>query len=280
VAGVTDTVLTRIVPQLAQVAGVVAIVLGGSRARDAGNAASDYDIGLYYGQQNPLDTDGLLIVAKQLVDDADAAAVTAVGGWGPRINGGGWLTIEGCKVDLIYRGIESVRAVISDCRAGRISMDYQPGHPHGFCSAIWMGEVALCRPLHDPQGSIAELRALTSPYSDKLRDALLGQFLWEVLFTLENGERAIARGDQTHIAGCAYRALGCVGQVLFALNRRYLINEKGALSAAAAFPCTVPGLLNRTAKVWAAIGRCEFAIALSVLRALYGELRTLVKTAA
>jgi hypothetical protein len=127
VAGVTDTVLTRIVPQLAQVSGVVAVVLGGSRARDAGNAASDYDIGLYYGQQKPLDTDGLLIVAKQLVDDADAAAVTAVGDWRPRIIGGGWLTIEGCKVDLIYRGIESVRAVISDCRAGRIAMDYSLG---------------------------------------------------------------------------------------------------------------------------------------------------------
>jgi hypothetical protein len=274
-----DTVLTRIVPRLAQVSGVVAIVLGGSRARDAANPASDYDIGLYYRQEKPLDTDRLLIVVKQLVDDADAAAVTAVGGWGPRIIGGGWLTIEGCKVDLIYRGIESVRVVISDCRAGRISMDYQPGHPHGFCSAIWMGEVALCRPLHDPQGSIAELKASTSPYPDNLRKALLREFLWEVLFSIENGERAIARGDQTHIAGCAYRALGCAVQVLFALNRRYLTNEKGALSEAAELPYTVAGLLNRAANVWAAIGRSEFAIALSALRALDGELRTLVKTA-
>ncbi len=279
-AGVTDPVLTRIVPELARVSGVVAIVLGGSRARDAAIAASDYDIGLYYRQEKLLDTDRLLIVVKQLVDDADAAAVTAVGGWGPRIIGGGWLTIEGCKVDLLYRGIESVRAVIANCRAGRISMDYQPGHPHGFCSAIWMGEVALCRPLHDPRGSIAELKASTSPYPDKLRQALLREFLWEVLFSIENGERAIARGDQTHIAGCAYRALSCAVQVLFALNRRYLINEKGALSEAAELPCTVAGLLNQTATVWAAIGRSEFAIALAALRALDGELRTLVKTAA
>jgi hypothetical protein len=170
--------------------------------------------------------------------------VTPVGGWGPRIIGGGWLTIGGCKVDLLYRDIDSVRAVISDCHAGRISMNYQPGHPHGFCSAIWMGEIALCRPLHDPRGLIAELKSSTSPYPDRLREALLKEFLCEVLFSIENGERAIARGDQTHVAGCAYRALSCAGQVLFALNRRYLINEKGALSEAAAFPCTVPGLLT------------------------------------
>jgi hypothetical protein len=109
------------------------------------------------------------------------------------------------------------------------------------------------RPLHNPQGLIAELKASTSPYPDMLREALLKEFLWEVKFSIENGEKAIARGDQTYVAGCAYRALSCVAQVLFALNRRYLINEKGALSEAADFPCTIPGLLNRTTSVWATI---------------------------
>jgi len=206
--------------------------------------------------------------------------VTPVGGWGPRIIGGGWLSIEGRKVDLLYRGVEPVSAVISECRAGRISIDYQPGHPHGFCSAIWMGEVALCQPLYDPQSVIAQLKATTSPYPDKLREALLKMFLWEVLFSIENAEIAIRRGERTHIAGCAYRALCCIGQVLFALNRRYLINEKGALAEAAGFPCTIRGLTDRTARVWAAIGKSEFPIALSDLRALDGELRALAETGA
>lgn len=158
-------------------------------------------------------------------------------------------------------------------------MDYQPGHPHGFCSVTWMGEVALCRPLHDPQGVIAQLKASTSPYPDKLRDALVETFLWEILFSIENGEIAIMRNEQTHIAGCAYRALCCIGQVLFAINRRYLINEKGALAEAAGFPHTIRGLSNRTSQVWMAIGRSEFATALSNLRALDGELRVLVGVA-
>jgi hypothetical protein len=275
-----DLLLTRIVPRLAAVPGVVGIVLGGSRARGTANAASDHDVGLYYGPDEPLDTGRLLDVARELADDPATVAVTPVGGWGPHIVGGGWLSIEGRKVDLLYRGAEPVGAIISACRAGRISMDYQPGHPHGFCSAIWMGEVALCQPLHDPQGVIARLRASTAPYPDKLREALLKTFLWEVLFSIENGEIAIARGEQTHIAGCAYRALCCIGQVLFALNRRYLINEKGALAEAAGFPCTIRGLSDRTASVWAAIGRSEFAIALSDLRALDGELRALAETVA
>jgi len=276
---VPDPLLTRIVPRLAEVPGIVGIALGGSRARGTANAASDYDIGLYYGPDEPLDTVRLLDVARELVDDPNTAAITPVGGWGPRIVGGGWLRIGGRKVDLLYRGVEPVRAAISACRAGQVSMDYQPGHPHGFCSAIWMGEVAICRPLHDPRGSIAELKAATVPYPDEMRAALLRMFLWEVLFAIENGEIAIARGDQTHIAGCIYRALCCIGQVLFALNRRYLINEKGALAEAAKFPHTIPLLSEQTDRIWAALGRSEFASALSDLRALDEELRALATAA-
>lgn len=274
-----DPILMRIVPRLAAVPGVVAVVLGGSRARGTDNPASDYDLGLFYGPETPLDTEALLGVARTIVDDPNAAAVTPVGGWGPRIVGGGWLSVDGRKVDLLYRGIEPVRDIIAQCRAGQVSMAYQPGHPHGFCSAIWMGEVALCRPLHDPQGSIAALKAETSPYPDTLRDALLKMFLWEVLFSIENGEIAVARGEQTHIAGCVYRALCCTAQVLFALNQRYLINEKGALAEAAGFPFTLPDLAARVVRVWAAVGRSEFGAALSDMRALDAELRSLSRTA-
>jgi hypothetical protein len=161
------------------------------------NEASDYDLGLYFGPSGSLDTKQLLNVVRDLVDDPALAAVTPVGGWGPRIVGGGWLSIEGQKVELLYRGIEPVSTVIADCRAGRISMDYQPGHPHGFSSAIWMGEIALCRSLYDPLGAIAELKAAASPYPKKLREALLKTFLWEVSFSIKNAGIAIPRGDRT-----------------------------------------------------------------------------------
>ena len=77
-------------------------LLSAARA-STGNASatSDYDIGLYYGLDESLDTDLLLAVARTLVDDPGAAAVTPVGAWGPRIVGGGWLTIGGWKVDLL-----------------------------------------------------------------------------------------------------------------------------------------------------------------------------------
>jgi hypothetical protein len=273
-----DPPLKRLTPLLADVPGVVAVVLGGSRARGTAGSASDYDIGLYYGPDAPLDTDRLLRVVKGLVDDPVAAAVTPVGAWGQWIVGGGWLSVGGRKVDLLYRSTDAVARVIQACRTGSITMDYQPGHPHGFCSAIWMGEVALCRPIHDPKSMIAGLKATTSPYPEPLREAIVHRFQWEVLFSIENGEIAVSRREQTHIAGCACRALCCIGQVLFACNGRYLINEKGALYEAASFPITIAGLLERVAGVWGMIGGGEFSEAFVELRALEQELAAVADT--
>lgn len=107
-----DLILGRLVPRLADVPGVAAIVLGGSRARATATACSDYDLGLYYGSGVPLDIDRLLEVVKGQVDDPEAAAVTRVGDWGPWIVGGGWLSIGARKVDLLYRSGEAVAQVI------------------------------------------------------------------------------------------------------------------------------------------------------------------------
>ena len=175
-------------------------------------------------------------------------------------------------MDLLYRPIESVETVIRDCREGRVSMDYQPGHPHGFCSAIWMGEVALCRPLTDPERALARLKAMTTPYPEALREALIRRFQWEILFSIENARTALPKGDETYIAGCAFRSLACAAQVLFAVNRRYLINEKGALAAAAQLPLTVDNLAERVKSVWQALGLRAFDAALTELRSIEREL--------
>ncbi|OKO85183.1 DNA polymerase subunit beta [Bradyrhizobium sp. AS23.2] len=262
----------------AEVPGVGAIVLGGSRARGNAHSASDYDIGLYFKAAIPLDTERLLAAAKEIADNPAATAVTPVGEWGPWIVGGAWLSVEGRKVDLLYRSADAVEAVMESCRAGIVTMDYQPGHPHGFCSAIWMGEIAYCQPLHDPQALIARLKSIAQPYPRPLRDALIRRFQWEVLFGIEIAELAITRGEQTHIAGCAYRSLACVAQVPFALNERYHINEKGALFEAAQLPLTIPHLDEQAKEVWRLIGDGAFAPACDVLREIDRQLKGLTQS--
>ncbi|MEK9278998.1 MULTISPECIES: nucleotidyltransferase domain-containing protein [unclassified Bradyrhizobium] len=273
-----DPLIERLTSTLGGVAGVEAIVLGGSRARGTSHENSDYDIGLYFSDNRKLDTDRLQQAARQLADDPEATTVTSVGEWGPWIVGGAWLTIEGQKVDLLYRNIDAVRRTMEACRAGQISMDYQPGHPHGFCSAIWMGEIACCQALRDERAVIAELKSIALPYPQPLRDALIQRFRWEILFSIENAELAALREDQVHVAGCAYRALACIAQVLFALNGEYLINEKAALQQAAEFPLTIPDLMEQTSAIWRRIGNHAFGTALLNLRTIDRQLKTLTQS--
>ena len=223
-----DLLLGRLVRALAGVPGIRVIVLGGSRARGEATAQSDYDIGLYYEGDYLIDI-GRLAKAAMLLPGAASSSVTAIGEWGPWINGGAWLTVEGKKVDLLYRDLGKVREVIEACQAGRIERVYQAGHPHAFVSAIYMGEVALCRVLWDPENVLAGLKRRCEPYPPALGEALIRSFFWEARFALENAAHGRGRDDPAYVAGCGFRAVACLCQTLFALNGVYLLNEKGAV---------------------------------------------------
>src|SRR5271169_4525557 len=116
------------------------------------------------------------------------------------------------------------------------------------------------------------LKAMTVPYPEKLSDALIRRFRWEASFSIGNAQSAAASGDQAYVAGCAFRSLACAAQVLYAINRRYLINEKSAVEAAAALPLTIDNLSELAGSMWRAIGNRAFAAALGELGSLEREL--------
>lgn len=120
-----DLLLGQLVRALDRVPGIRAIVLGGSRARAEATAQSDYDIGLYYEAENPIDI-GRLAEASMLLPGAASASITAIGEWRPWINGGTWLTVEGNRVDLLYRDLGKVRGAIEACQAGGSSASTSP----------------------------------------------------------------------------------------------------------------------------------------------------------
>jgi hypothetical protein len=263
-----EALLARLATTLSVVPGVRAVVLGGSRAQGTAKPDSDYDIGIYYDGDSPFPLESMQGAAAALGDPGSNPAVTPRGAWGEWIDGGGWLTIAGRKVDWLYRDLRRVRRVIGECRAGSVQVAYQPGHPHAFVSAILMGEVSLCRPLWDPGGAIRSLKRETQPYPGALRSALVQRFLWEAEFALDNAQKSADRHDVAHVAGCCFRSVACVVQVVFALNGRYLINEKGSVAAAKALPIRPDGMTARVEGAFRSIGAGDPREALEQLRGL------------
>ncbi|HEV3477068.1 MAG TPA: nucleotidyltransferase domain-containing protein [Rubrobacteraceae bacterium] len=226
----------QIAGRLGEIEGVVAVALGGSWARGEAHADSDVDLGIYYRPGNPPRITDLRLLAQELDDRHPPDAVTNFGEWGPWINGGGWLTIEGRRVDWLYRDLDLVELTIGECSAGRPSVYYQPGHPHGFHTHIYMGEIHYSRSLYDPVGELRALKNTTERYPPRLKEALIRRQLWEARFALETCRKSAARGDAFYVAGCLFRCAACMVQTLFALNERYLINEKGSVEVANSLP--------------------------------------------
>ena len=270
-----EALLRRLVVALSGVPGVEAIALGGSRARGMAIATSDYDIGLYYRADRPIDVAALGKVAAALDDRGAEASATPIGGWGPWIDGGGWLVVGGVHVDLLYRDLDRVGAAIDDAQAGKVERFYQPGHPHAFLPTIYMGEAACARLLHDPAGTLAALQRRTTPYPAALAVALRERFEWEADFALANARKSLDRGDVSYLAGCAFRAIACLCQTLFALNGVYLLNEKGAVAAVDGFALSPTDFAKRVASLFAELGSGNHAAGLDRLHELIADTRGL-----
>src|SRR5262245_42069531 len=104
-----DPVTPLVGAALVSVPGVAAVVLGGSRGRGTATADSDHDFGLYYEPEAPIDVAALKDALAPHIDHPRESTITPIGEWGPRINGGAWLSIDGHKVDLLYRDLSKVR---------------------------------------------------------------------------------------------------------------------------------------------------------------------------
>jgi hypothetical protein len=124
--------------RLASIPGVVAVTLGGSRATNTAVAGSDWDFGLYYrGRLDPAD-----IVALGW-----PGQVFAPGEWGRIVNGGAWLTIDGTRVDLIYRDLDEVSRWTAAAEAGEFEIQREVGYVAGIATYVLAGELALGRVL-------------------------------------------------------------------------------------------------------------------------------------
>jgi Nucleotidyltransferase domain len=256
--------------RLVEVPGVVGVMLGGSRARGDHTPASDVDLGLYY--RSPLDVAALGALAREVA--GPRAQVTRPGEWGPWVDGGGWLTIDGAAVDWIYREVDRVRASCEDARAGRYCFHAQVGHPLGVPDFAYAGEVALGVVLADPAGELAALQREVSSYPPALGEALVAG-LWEAGFCLDIASKAVSRSDTAYIAGCLFRAVELCAHAVHGRAGRWLVNEKGAVAAAGRLPGAPPQFAARAHAVLAHPGDTpeQLGAALTAATGLLGEVR-------
>ena len=227
--------VSSLATRLGAIGGIRAVVLGGSHARGQAQPGSDIDLGLFYSETGPFSIQSIREVAEE-INDTTGPVVTDFYGWGPWVNGGAWLTIGGQRVDFLYRSLEQVERVVAEAEAGRYEVHYLQQPPFGFFSGTYLGEVAVCIALFDPDARIEALKRRVACYPEALRRSVVRDYLFMAEFTLTAfAPKVAARSDTYGTAACLTRAVNELVLALFALNRKYPLNDKTALAEVAEF---------------------------------------------
>ena len=221
--------------RLGAIPGIKAVVLGGSHARGRARLGSDIDLYIFYSEAAPFSIHSIRELAEA-INDTPGPVVTDFFGWGPWVNGGAWLTINGQRVDFVYRSLEHVERVIAEAEAGRYEVHYAQQPPFGFVSVAYLGEVVVCIPLFDPEGRLEVLKRQVADYPEALRQAVVQDYLWQAELGLAAfAQKFAGRAGPYGTAACLTRAVNQLLLALFALNRKYLMDDKTALAEVAEF---------------------------------------------
>jgi len=265
---ISDADLRSLADRLVEVPGIVAVMLGGSRARGEARPDSDVDLGLYY--RPPLDTDALRRLAGAVASThgvgGQGPKLTEPGGWGRWVDGGGWLTIDQTPVDWIYRDLDRVRRSAEQARVGEFAFHFQVGHPFGVPDFAYAGEVALGVVLADPTGELGRIKERLRDYPAALGAAVVRR-LDEARFLLGIVTKPAHREDTTFVAGCLFRVVTLCAHALHARAGRWVVNEKGLVDAAGRLDPAPDDFAERAHDVLARLGTDATSLRAAVGRA-------------
>ena len=246
--------VSSLAKRLSGISGIKAVVLGGSHARGRAQAGSDIDLYILYSEAAPFSTLCIRELAEA-VNDTPAPVVTDFYGWGPWVNGGAWLTIGGQRVDFLYRSLEHLERAIAEAEAGRYELHYAQQPPFGFFSGAYLGEIAVCIPVFDPEARLEVLKQRVATYPEALRHAVVQDYLWQAELGLTAfAPKFAGRSGAYGTAACLARAVNQLLLVLFALNRKYLMDDKTALAEVAEFERVPRGFGRRVQQTLGHLG--------------------------
>jgi len=150
--------------------------------------------------------------------------------------------LDDIEVPIHYRlrEIDPVVDAISDCLDGKITITHESGYPFGVVNSSYAAEIHYGRILWEapdhPIKTLKEKVSAQGPYPEKLRQATIAYFMKEATLALENGHSAAMQGGIHYASGSFFQAACSWVQVIHALNRQFLLSEKGGVKRANQLP--------------------------------------------
>lgn len=193
--------------------GVEAVALGGSRATGTADAASDWDIGLYYRGQPDFSVLGR------------HGELHPPGSWGRIMNGGAWLSLDGLKVDVLLRDLDAVEHWSERARDGHYEVDALLGYVAGVPTYSLTAELALNRLVTGELPRVAG-------FPPALARSGAARWRQHAEFSLLHARMRAARGDVVGTVAQAAKAVVETAHAVVCGRGEWVLNEKNLVERA------------------------------------------------
>lgn len=239
-APVQDPVISSVAAALSGVPGVTAVAVGGSRAIGTADAGSDYDIIAFESRLGTINKEQLNAAAARI---AGPGIVTSPNG--NLVN----LTVSGHKVEILVRSLDVIAAEIEAARQGVFKRTLHPLHPIGYLTTIIISYVVYALPVRDPEHALRNLVQRATPYPEILRSRMIATFRTEAEFALIHASKVRSPLDLPYLTALYAQAIACWQLMLFAINRRYPVIDKGGMRLVMGMPQHPQNFQFRTMKI-------------------------------
>ena len=163
--------------------------------------------------------------------------VAKPGAWGRLMNGGASLTVEGGRVDVVYRDRDAVERWVAEASKGRFEIDAVDGWVAGLPTYVLVGELARAEAL------AGELPRPEFP--DALRESATRRWRETAARVLAITAALAPRGDVAGCVGLLAKAAVAAAQARLAERGEWAVSEGGIVRRAG---------LGRTEAILAATG--------------------------
>jgi hypothetical protein len=227
--------MRHLAKRLREIPGVVAVTLGGSRAEGTARDDSDWDFGLYY---------------RGAIDPGDLRAsgfegeLVELPEWGRWADGGVRSTVEGHRVDLLYRDLDAVQHWLAEAEAGRYEIGSAEGYVAGMPTYVLAAELAVCEVL---AGELPQPR-----FPERIRETAPPRWRASAQLSLGIAGAIAPRGDVGTCVGLLAKAAIAAAQATLAERGEWALSERGIIRRA--------GLSRRVESILAAPGDRAFEL--------------------
>jgi len=255
--------LKSLIDGLTEIQSISGIVLGGSRGIGVGSERSDYDLALYLNTNKRIPHELLL---KHIPKEAKLRLHPAL------ISG----YIGEHKFELFQKSLPKVEQEIENNRQGKFQWFVSPLLPFGDLSYRQVSHLVNAKIVWERDDQLQKIIEKVTPLPSLFIKSAINHFSKSINNSLIHLDKINKHEDQFHFFSLVGSILFCYINILFVINNRYPIIEKGNWMATRKLEFVPSKLMFRISEIHQSAAVYEYPAARSQLRALFQDLQKIV----